>query len=78
MVSSPLYQLMASFNYVFGSKRVVHHLKTSVPLICNSIQRLGEPDFALFLQVLMTSGDISSICVAHTRAAFLTFAMILT
>ena len=48
------------------SKRVVHLLKTSIPLICDSIQRIGEPDFALFLQVLDDKqGHFICMCSTH-------------
>lgn len=57
---------MATFNFVIGSKRVVHLLKISIPLICNSIQRLGEFDFALFLQVLDDKqGKFIRMCSTH-------------
>ena len=51
---------------MIGSKRVVHLLKTSIPLICDSIQRIGEPDFALFLQVLDDKrGHFIRMCGTH-------------
>lgn len=51
---------------MIGSKRVVHLLKTSIPLICDSIQRIGEPDFALFLQVLDDKrGHFIRMCSTH-------------
>ena len=57
---------MATFNFVIGSKRVVHLLKNSIPLICNSIQRIGEPDFALFLRVLDDKrGNFIRMCSTH-------------
>lgn len=39
-------------------------LKASIPLICSSIQRIGEPDFVLSFSFWMTGEDISSGCVA--------------
>ena len=51
---------------MIGSKRVVHLLKNSIPLICNSIQRIGELDFALFLQVLDDKrGNFIRMCSTH-------------
>lgn len=48
------------------SKHIVHLSKNSIPLICNSIQRIGEFNFALFLQVLDDKwGNFIHMCSTH-------------
>ena len=45
---------------------MLSNLKASIPLICNSIQRIGESDFALFLQLLDDKrGRFIRMCSSH-------------
>ena len=45
---------------------MLSNLKASIPLICNSIQRIGESDFALFLQLLDDKrGHFIRMCSSH-------------